>query len=724
MPMKIAESDVQMSPLRPIRRAFLQVYLLCASTPFYQTILNFVLGLLLSFAFASLTMHLLDVDQVKGYTNSFTYVALLLLTVGYLLSRYQRALCWLILVHLITYTLPNLISFVVLVKFFRIFLLTLTQNLAYLLSILSCSINLIWRTAADRANARLRPVQEFLNSIRSIREATEGKLELLNRNQPDFGELLQEQSQENIERLRKSFEAAELAFHVDFTDSKAYLETLAKDRAADEHDTRVMEEQERNESVFNCLNVLLAELFKCKEYQLALKDRCYEQFAIGAYFICKPISSDAVCRVVVDKLKNKECFRIDQRALNQTKIAKFLKDLQLTKNFLKFGTLQVVQNSKFDFNYSIQETEAYSGASLLLVDKIRGFFDRLQSSWKYLAVAFLAVSLYKSAAYLRNYRRDITYDNRLITNYFVHLDARRRSGRRRSILPLSPLSRSLACELFDYRRLPFEESSDLSHVTILTIFVLLLVAFFINQLFIGVLQEINNYFRVDINYQSNFTLEVSVNGTGFVAQQLRQVLSKFKGISHGRLSNMTTRDCIRDVQQLDYSQLHLCLVLLFIYVAIKKLYHILGRFRSRLAALFYPEIEKRRTLYLYNGLLNETYRIFKNGVLSLYSKLNGENENLELSFNELLLEFRNCLLRYLPEKTVRRLPFINRDYCKVCEQREKRNDSSTRIHTCSGCNLTYCRRCFTYLDSNCLNCDLPNLGANRLGEEENQTRFL
>lgn len=712
--------------LKPIRWIFLQVYLLCASTPFYQTILNFVLGLLLSFMFASFTMHLLDVDPVKGYANSLTYVALLMLTVGYLLSRYQRALCWLVLVHLVTYALPNLISFVVLVKFFKIFLLTLTQNLAYLLSILSCSINLIWRTAADRANARLRPVQEFLNSIRSIREATEGKLELLSRNQPDFGVLLQEQSQANIERLRASFESAELAFQVDFSGSKAYLEALAKDRSADERDPRVMEMQERNESVFNCLNVLLAELFKCKEYQLALKAKCYEQFAIGAYFICKPISSDAICRVVVDKLKNKECFRIDQRALNQTKIAKFLKDLQLTKNFLKFGTLQVVQNSKFDFNNSIRETEAYSDASLLLVDKIRGFFDQLQSSWKYLALVFLGVSLYKSATYLRNYRRDLTYDNRLITNYFVHLDSRRRSGRRRSILPLNPLSRSLACELFDFRRLPFEENSDLSHVTIVTILVLLLIAFFINQLFIGVLQEINNYFRVDINYHSNFSLEVSVNGTGFVAQQLRQVLSKFKRISHGRLSNLTTRDCIRDVQQLDYGQLHLCFLLLFVYVAIKKLYHILGRFRSRLAALFYPEIEKRRTLYLYNGVLNETYRIFKSGVLNLYSKLNGENENLGLSCNELVLEFRNVLLRYLPTETVRRLPFINRDYCKICEQREKRNDSSTRIQTCPECNLTYCARCFAYLDSNCLNCDLPNLGVNRVGrgEEENKTRFL
>lgn len=713
-----------MALFRPIKRIFLTAYLLSVSTPFYQIVFNFVLGLLLSFLFALLTIHLLDLDQLDAYTNVLTYLALLALTVGYLLSRYQRALSWLILVHLATYTLPNLISFVVLVKFFRIFLLTLTQNLAYLLSILSCSINLIWRTAADRANARLKPVQQFLNSIRGIREATEGKLDLLSRNQPDFGGLLQEQSRANIERLRASFENAELTFSVDFGDSKAYLEALAKDRAADENDPHVMEMEERNESTFNCLSVLLAELFRCKEYQQKLKDKCFEQFAIGSYFICKPINSDEICRGIIDKLRNKECFRIDQRGLNQTKISKFLKDLELTKNFLRFGNLQVVQNTKFDFNYSIHETEVYSQASILLVSKIRTFFDQLQGSWKYLAIFFLAVSLYKSSRYLHNYRNDLTYDNRLITNYFVHLDSRRRSQHRRNILPLNPLSRSLACELFDCRRLPFEESSDLSNVTIISIFVLLLIAFFMNQLFIGILQEINDYYRIDINYQSNFSLEISVNGTGFVAQQLRGVLSQVKRIAHGQFANTTTRDCIRDVEQLDYGQLYLSCLLLLLYVAIKKFYHVICRFRSRLTALFYPEIEKRRTLYLYNGMLNETYRAFKSSVLNLYAKLNGENERLELSLNELALELRNALLRYFPADTVRRLPLINRDYCKVCEQHEKRNDQSTKIHTCANCSLSYCARCFAYLNSNCLNCDLPNLGARNVGQDENKTRFL
>ena len=352
------------------------------------------------------------------------------------------------------------------------------------------------------------------------------------------------------------------------------------------------------------------------------------------------------------------------------------------------------------------------------------FFEEVEMNLKYLAIFFLAVSLFKSNKYLRSYLKDISYDNKLITNYFIHLDQRRRSQAKSNILPLNPLNRSLACELFELRRLPFEESNSLSNITIFSIFILTLFAFFINNVFIIILEEINNYFKIDIYHASHFDFKVSVNGSGFIAQQLRETLSKFKNISIEQSRNLTTRDCLGDVAELDYNQLYLCFLLLAFYALIKKFYYLICRFRSRLLSLFYPEIEKKRIIYLYNGMLNETLRMFKNSVLNLYSKLNGENENVDFSLNDLLLDFRNFLLQHLSKEFVFKLPFINRDYCAVCEQSEIKNDFSSKIHFCKQCYLTYCFRCFTYLNSKCLNCDLPNLGINQLSKLENKTRFL
>ena len=713
-------------PIRRLKWTFLQFYQLSTESRFFQLVLNFAFGLFLSFLFFSLTVYILDVQQLDAYSHLISYVLLFILTVSYIVSKYQRALFWLLFIYLIIYALPNLISFVMLVKLLELFLVTLVQNLAYLLSIISCSINLIWTNAVERANSRLRPVQEFMNSIQTIRTETNSRLDSLTKNESILSELYMEQNIENIIKLRTRLEQAELDFNTNFQQLIDYFNKLFEQKKAENSVDSLtrLEIDEKEDSIFNCFHILIETLYKCKEQTNELKLKCAEQLPVASFFVCRPISTEQICGVIIKKLKDDECLRVDQRGLNATKISSFMKNFELTKQILRFGKLKIVQNSKFDFNSSINQTERYSKATILLTSKVRTFFEDLQSFWKYLAIFFLSVSLYKSNKYLTNYLNDISYDNKLITNYFIHLDSRRRSESKRNILPLNPLNRSMACELFEFRRLPFEESDDLSYVTIFSIFVLTVLAFFINHIFIVILEEINRYFKVDFNYNSNFTFNVRINGTGFVAQKIRNIFKKFNNISTVQSTATSTRDCIQGVEYLDSNQLYFCFLLLFCYAFIKKTYHMICRFRSRFMSLIYPEMEKKRIIYLYNGMLNETIRMFKNSVLNLYSKLNSENEKIDHSFNDLLIEFRNFLLAHYSRKFVFKLPFINRDYCKVCEQREKQNDFSTKMHFCKRCYLTYCFKCFSYLNSKCLNCDLPNFGVNNLCKLENKTRFL
>lgn len=724
--------------INKFRRFILRFYVFCSANSLFRLLLNLVIGLTLSYLFYNLPIYFLNSKKSKlehlSISNKRTldyqylsWLIIILLTIGYLQSKYQRALFWLINLHFLIYALPNLISFIVLIKFFELFLLTLIQNLSNLLSILSCSMNIIWKNVLERANSRLRPIEAFMNSIRNIKDETDNELNNLTRNQTIFANFYRVQNEQSIQQLIDILTKSEYEFNTDFKDLINYLtSSIYRLKGDNSDDLNSLEKGEKQESIFNCLNILIETMNSCKLKCDDLKDQCEQRMSIASWFICKPISPEKVCEDIIKKVRDNECLKIDQRSLNQTKIAKFMHDLELTKNFMKFGDLKIVHSSKLNFNKSIDETERFSQASTLLTEKVRDFLEELQDYWKYLVILFLAICIYKSNRYLIKYLRNVSFDNKLITNYFVHLDSKRKQKTKRTILPLNPLTSSLACELFELRRLPFEnENSNLSYLSIIFIAVLNLLAFFINHIFIVILEEINRYFKVDFDYKSNFDLNVTVTGTGFIAKKIRNILKNVKHVSTGvHHFKSTTKDCIRDVEYLNSSQLNTCFLLLFLYVLIKMYYHLICRFRSRIVSIFYPEMEKKRSIYLYNGMLNETLRMFKNSVLNLYSKLNGENEKQDFSLNDLFVEFRGFLLRYFSERTVSRIPFINRFYCKICEQKEKKSDDQTKIEFCNQCYLTYCTRCFKFLNYKCLNCDLPYLGSNSNLYEDNRTRFL
>ena len=74
-----------------------------------------------------------------------------------------------------------------------------------------------------------------------------------------------------------------------------------------------------------------------KIYKIKYEINVKKQFAIGGYFICKSVSLEKVCRPILKKIEDQECFKIDQRDLNQTKTHKFHKDFELTKVFLNLA---------------------------------------------------------------------------------------------------------------------------------------------------------------------------------------------------------------------------------------------------------------------------------------------------------------------------------------------------------------------------------------------------
>ena len=92
-------------------------------------------------------------------------------------------------------------------------------------------MNIIWETAVFRANARLRPVQEFMNSMRSIKKETDTQLDELENSELEMKDVYQEQTKEKVYKLRWSLLEFEKDFDRNFEETLKYLDNLLSNEA-------------------------------------------------------------------------------------------------------------------------------------------------------------------------------------------------------------------------------------------------------------------------------------------------------------------------------------------------------------------------------------------------------------------------------------------------------------------------------------------------------------
>lgn len=241
----------------------------------------------------------------------------------------------------------------------------------------------------------------------------------------------------------------------------------------------------------------------------------------------------------------------------------------------------------------------------------------------------LVVSLFNSLfllpldaiRYHDSFLRNINFHNYYITDYFKRIDRRRIQSGHSHLLPIKNVELNKIVEINESRKLNKEFQGYIG-LTLKLFLVVISSGFFIalDRLYYELLDIVARHSQINFEQSGVHYLNVSVNGTGFIANLIRASIDGLN-IDEQVETVMTNRECLPRPTLTPSSILIKLsfLFLLYLYLIYNQVYiHRLKRF---VCAYFYPKREKKRVLYLYNKTLKRRKHIFSTMVETLKYKM-------------------------------------------------------------------------------------------------------
>nr|XP_046255957.1 E3 ubiquitin-protein ligase DCST1 isoform X4 [Scatophagus argus] len=298
--------------------------------------------------------------------------------------------------------------------------------------------------------------------------------------------------------------------------------------------------------------------------------------------------------------------------------------LNLSVNLLsrEFSTKLILQE---------QQQQSVFGGALLdqeFTQAVRGSFQKLTASFEkllnalQLLLSFTFITIFTQAfSYLRQYRKDVRFDNVYITTYFRQIDARRRRAGKRYLLPMKQSEMRKVIDPWNPRIHPEELRQLTSGVfQVLSVSVLSLILLTVDFSLFHVLDIISRHTFTQFNltielhlhshHRSGFLgnealsagshqVEIKVGGTSMMARLLRRTISAFNSSSS---LNIHTDNhmcaCLPSPLPAGVYGSCVCCVLLVALFSCLQVYT--NRLRRVIAAFYHPQREKKRVLFLYN----------------------------------------------------------------------------------------------------------------------------
>lgn len=210
-----------------------------------------------------------------------------------------------------------------------------------------------------------------------------------------------------------------------------------------------------------------------------------------------------------------------------------------------------------------------------------------------------------------DYLSKIEFNNFYITSYFKKIDLRRIGLGRTGVLPLKNAEIEKFVDLDSGRKLHREFDGYIGlclrlllHILSSSFFVLL------DRIFFELLKIIARHARVNYFQEGVHNLNITLDGSGFIANLIRASIEGFNVNEHIKVV-MTNEPCLPRptlVESWRIVRIYL-LFLLNLYLIYNQVYiHRLKRF---VCAYFYHKREKKRVLYLYNKMLKRRKNAFK-----------------------------------------------------------------------------------------------------------------
>ncbi|XP_073782201.1 E3 ubiquitin-protein ligase DCST1 isoform X12 [Danio rerio] len=332
--------------------------------------------------------------------------------------------------------------------------------------------------------------------------------------------------------------------------------------------------------------------------------------------------------------------------------------------------VNVLQDFSKELSREFQEKTA-------IAEKISGVINFLLS--------FTFITVFTSAfGYVRQYCRDILFDNVYITTYFRQIDARRIRAEKRHLLPLKKAERE---SLINPWRLSIHASELMPvivgflQVASLALFVCVLLA--VDGILYNIFDLIRRHTFTTYSITSVQHADIVIGGDSMLARLLRKTIGAFNTSSNFDIES-SNLDCLPQPHSLilsDYLRIFIPLLLMFL-MCLLQVYS--NRLRRVITAFYFPKREKKRILFLYNLQIQKRISFINRQC----HRLRNPKQTFVMVLSGVLAPLKRVGCRLL--------------WCCVCEGFVRQNQAVE----CSsvGCTMIYCQQCWTDLDNICCIC--------------------
>ncbi|XP_034041946.1 E3 ubiquitin-protein ligase DCST1 [Thalassophryne amazonica] len=216
-------------------------------------------------------------------------------------------------------------------------------------------------------------------------------------------------------------------------------------------------------------------------------------------------------------------------------------------------------------------------------------------------LSFTFITFFTSAfGYVRQYRRDVRFDNFYVSTYFRQIDARRKKAAKCCLLPLKTSERKKFIFPWSPRVHP-EELKEVMAGVFQVVYVSVLVAMLlvIDLTVFHVLDIVSRNTFNEFNLTSNHEVNINVEGDSMMARLLRKTFSAFNSSSNINIQT-DNQKCVATPTPLSAGVYVTCIACILLEALFSCLQVYTNRLRRVIAAFFHPKREKKRILYLYN----------------------------------------------------------------------------------------------------------------------------
>ncbi|EDV40252.2 uncharacterized protein Dana_GF24032 [Drosophila ananassae] len=412
--------------------------------------------------------------------------------------------------------------------------------------------------------------------------------------------------------------------------------------------------------------------------------------------ICWPYRVDVICEIDLFGDPDKICDPSDvvPRNFGETYVELLRAEQELFDNSSQIEVSYQLKNEEVAKSH-IQSAQRTSQAFAEDFERRRRIFTGIMSVLQKFLCLFIFRMVYASIHYFLKYRSDVEFDNFYITDYFRHVDERRRKIRSdTAILPLRTYEKSKYIDLKKICSRTYEESSTVNYTLAQLLLELISAGLFImlDRIVVELLLIIRNRSLITYHQEGEHEVRFHISGAGQMARLLRTTMHNFN--IHERVStSLTNQECLPNPHVLPQS-FYYKLFLLYVTIVIL-IYHSTTflRMRRLVCSYFYFKREKQRILFLYNRILRERMSALEN--LMKDAEHNWSTYCIQRTINPFLrlrLSFPDYFgwLRH----------FRCSNYtCFVC-----RDVEDETFITCPTCGLPYCESCAEDLKNSCLHC--------------------